>query len=363
MTPPPLNHSSKAFQNPIATALLAFVIHGVSIQAANIHVSSFGDNYSGSITFVEGDRPVETGTGFVAVGSFATWDETRLATAAGNAAELAGALGDFQTHGQSARFGGGVGVAGSFDLDATGAMMPGNPLVGKSIYVIGGTERGIFIFRTGAVFQADAPISFATVKLMNPDAGRFVVGSDGPAVTIDPYSSAQPSVVLSGSATGQLLDISRFEALVPVPQSPAPPASPGAPPSTNGDGPRRDSGADSDAGGVVAADPPVTGPPLPGPPVFPRLPPDFPGIITLIGEPIDVTPISHPGFSPIGFPVIELDDQWRYSLSTVELTPTALTFRASGLVQIPEPHTGVVAMAALVWFARLRRGKVLGGRG
>jgi hypothetical protein len=329
------------------------------VGGANIYVSSLASDFASNRTIVDGaGAPVRAGTGVVAVGSFATWNDGQLAAAASSPSGLNQMLSDFRPHGQAARFGAGFDLAGSFDLDASGPMMPGNPLIGKSIYIIGATPHGLFLFKTQETFHADAPISAGYASIAEAGSGHFILGSDGPFVTLDRFDAPQQSIMLAGSATGESLDFSMLEVLVPAEQSIPPPLTPPSPPNSISEVPPP----------LPPADAPTANPVDPTPPPLdePSAEPPFhlihrPTIISRID--IDAGYLAGSEVTWDGqFPMINFSNGAGFPIAATALsTANRTTFSAT----IPEPASSALCLcsAALAMVMRRRQSNGRIGRG
>jgi len=186
-------------------------------------------------------RLVRSGSGFVAVGAFEGLDDAAIRAAAGSVEGLQGLLGGFRQLGEARSFGLGEGlerIDGAFQLPVSAPTRADDGLVGRPVFVIGGTESGLFIFKSRIAFEADQPVASGTVEMWGDDpaelAGSLLVGGVGESISVLELGSSGHSIRLA-PVGGTGLDVSRFEATFPPPpgalviSEPVPPAVPAPP--------------------------------------------------------------------------------------------------------------------------------------
>jgi len=159
---------------------------------------------------------VRSGTGFVAIGAFGDLDDDAIRSAAASASGMQNVLGRFQQLGASNRFGLGPGlerIDGAFQTAVSAPTRIGDGLVGRPVYVVGGTESGLFIYKSRLTFEADAPVAWGHVDLWSDReglAGGLLVGEVGESLEVLDLGPSDASLRLA-STDGQALDLSRFE--------------------------------------------------------------------------------------------------------------------------------------------------------
>lgn len=220
-------------------------------------------------------RLMASGTGFVAVGAFGDLDDASIRAAGTTGQGLEDVLGQFQQLGKTSRFGLGEGlerIDGAFQAAISAPTRDGDGLVGRPVYVLGGDERGLFIFKSRLTFEADAPLAWGQVDMWGDreavEAG-LLVGSVGESLEVLELGSAEFSVRLA-PAPGDGLDLARFEASLPSPQTPDDPPD-GAAESTALEPPGSDSSPTPEAPSLVPPPAKVAEekPPTPPSPVEP----------------------------------------------------------------------------------------------
>ncbi|MFN0127565.1 MAG: PEP-CTERM sorting domain-containing protein [Verrucomicrobiales bacterium] len=178
---------------------------------------------------------VPSGTGFLAVGAFGDLDDSRIRSAVQEPSALRDVLGQFQQLGNSQRLGLGEGleyIDGAFQAAISAPTRAGDGLVGRPVYVVGGTDRGIFIYKSSQTFQADYPLASGSVEMWG-DGGQLsaglLVGQAGESIEVLDLGSSGASVRLAPVELGADV-LARFESTMAPAPKPAPAAEEPVPP-------------------------------------------------------------------------------------------------------------------------------------
>ncbi|MGI8604384.1 MAG: hypothetical protein ACR2OZ_15520 [Verrucomicrobiales bacterium] len=290
----------------------------------------------------------KAGTGFVSFGSFPTFSDTEIRSALTSTEAFSALVADFRPLRNAQHFGLKNGVDGVFNASTSASLDANSSLVGHSIFLFGGTENSAFVFKSSETFQLDdRPLNESVVSLWalseNELAAGLLLGSLGEQVSLTKMNTLQTSLVMHGSATGDLLDISSMLELVDKVAIPdAPPAE--SPVVKEGRG--------------ESVIPPTSDEP-PDETAVPREPEILPQLdsreVREIGEIVD---IARPIFDPSLMPALERP----ISIERRGIEFMVMTFSADGLQspgftfsEIPEPAGTTIAATGLLLAAPRRR--------